>query len=125
MARGDHHSGGAAQARYGKGEGGHGLDPGVHEYLDAIRGEDLCGDALESLRVVARVAAEGDARTLPGLRVGIDPVGEALHRLRDHVHVHAVGPHAHDAANTCGAKGEVSIEGIEELVLMAWREKRA
>ena len=99
-----------------KGQRGDGLDARVHVDVDAIGGKHASGDLLEVLALVARVAREGERGVLV---VGVQVVGDALGGLCDHVDVHAVGADAERAAQACRAEGEVAIEGVEELVLVA------
>ena len=81
--------------------------------MDAVGGEDVGGDAGELLAVVARVVGDADLGVVSFV-VREDIVGEALGGHADRVAVHAVGPHAHDAAQAAGPELEVLVERVLE-----------
>ena len=112
----EHDARGGAEVAHRKGQRGNGLDARVDVDVDAVGRQDAGRHALEVLALVARVTRE---RQRGVLVVGVQVVRHALGGLRDHVDVHAVGAHAERTAQARRAKGEVAIEGVEELVLVA------
>ena len=109
-------AGGGVQVAHREGERGDRLDARVDVDVDAVGGEHAGGDALEVLALVAGVARERERRVLV---VRVQVVRDTLGGLGDHVDVHAVGAHAERAAQAGGAEGEVAVEGVEELLLVA------
>ena len=84
--------------------------------MNAVGGKHARGHALEVLALVTRVAREGERGVLV---VCVQVVRHALGGLGHHIHVHAVGAHTQRAAQARRAKGQLAIEGVKELVLVA------
>ena len=64
----------------------------------AVAGHDGGGLAGKLLAVVAAVIADGDPAAHGLAALGGDDAGKALGRMAHDMHVHAVQPHAHHAA---------------------------
>ena len=82
--------------------------------LESVRGENI-GHALgEHPRIVAAVVRHGDAHPL-AREVLFQVVGKPLRGSPHRVDVHAVGPYAHNAAQTARTEFEVLVEALHEL----------
>ena len=77
--------------------------------LHAVGSQNLSGGAGKHIRFNPAVIAD---RNRLGAALGLDPVGKALGRLADHIHIHPVGAGADDAAQTGGAKFERHSETV-------------
>ncbi len=107
------------QVAHGEGQGGNGLDAGIHVDVDAVGGKDAGGNLLEVLALEAGVASQCQSGVVV---VCVQIICHALGGLGDHVDVHAVCADAQRSAQACGAKLEVAIEGVVELFLIAGKK---
>ena len=115
----EHDACGGVQVAHREGQRGDGLDAGIHEHVDAIGGKHASGHLLEVLAFEAAVARQGQRRLVI---VRIEVVRQALRCLGHHMDVHAIGANAQHATQTRRAKGELTIEGIVELLLLTGQE---
>ena len=105
----------ALQLADGETQLGRGTQGVEEEDVEIVRREDV-GDALgEHARIVAAVVADGDADTL-AREILLEIIGQALRSGADGIDVHAVGTHAHDAAQTARTELEVLVETLDELL---------
>ena len=112
VAGGDHDAGGRALEADGIAQFRGGAEGVEQVDVDAVVGEDVGGNLGEQAGVVAAVVR--DAHAGGAVHMGLDVVREALGGHAHGVLVHAVGAHAHDAAEAAGAELEVPVEGVFE-----------
>ena len=103
VGRGDHDARVAVVVAGGKAQRRDRHERLVDAHMYTVGGQHLGGGLGEHIALDAAVIADGNGL---GAALGLDPVGEALRGLTHHVHVHAVGARADDAAQTCGAEFE-------------------
>ncbi len=109
MRSGDHHAALAPQFPDGEAEFGGRTERVEQEYLEPVRGENI-GYPLGKLAApVAAVVPHGHPDLLSGKRCG-KIVRQPLRGHPHGVYVHAVGAHAHDAAQPPRAKLKVSVK---------------
>ena len=85
------------------------------ENREAVRGEDVGHTLGEHARVVAAVVADRHANLL-AREVLLQVVGQALRCSAHRVDIHAVGAHAHNAAQAAGTEFEVFVEALHEFL---------
>ena len=110
---GDHDAGHGALQAHRVAHFGRRADVVENIDVDAVGGQDVGRDAGKFLAVVAGVVGDDHLGVIV-VAVGQDVVREALGGHADRVAVHAVGAHAHDAAEAAGAELEVLVEGVFE-----------
>ena len=110
MAGGDHDAGGRALEADGIAQFRGGAQGVEQVDVDAVVGQDVRGDFGEQAGVVAAVVR--DAHAGGAVHMGLDVVREALGGHAHGVLVHAVGTHAHDAAEAAGAEFQVAVKGV-------------
>ena len=115
VAGGEHHAGVAAVVAHGEAE----LRRGAHAVeevdVEAVGGQHMGRDFGKLAAVVAAVVADGGAQLrLAGVAFA-HIVGQPLRGHGHGVAVHAVGAHAHDAAQPAGAELQMAVEALVQL----------
>ena len=118
VAGGDIDAGDAAVLTHSKAELGGGAQGLKQTHGDAVARHDAGGLPGKGVGVVAAVKAHGHA---PLYRLGTllqDDLGKGLGGVTDDMHVHTVQAHAHGAAQTGGAEGQLVKEAGLDLFLI-------
>ena len=111
-----HHTRLAAEVAHGKRKLGSGTQCLEQIYMEAVCGQHIGSNLGKLAAVVAAVVAHS---SLDGIGCGealLHIVGQALGGHSHRVFVHAVGAHAHNAAQTAGAELQAAVETLVQLI---------